>query len=153
MTHFTCDVSDQCHAHRQHGRRKVSFWSKIIVASVIFAQFLLSKTTNFVRHYSACIFNWFCNVAYFSVLRVLLPYWAHSFSFDQIDLVQQICLDLDQSDCLIQNAFIIEQRWTHNIMESKGQSSRSQWNKLCCKQHFEGGSIQHWTVLHWVQSL
>jgi len=30
-----------------------------------------------------------------------------SFSSDRIDLVQQIWLDLDRSDCLIQNAFIV----------------------------------------------
>jgi len=30
-----------------------------------------------------------------------------SFSADRIDLVQQICLDLDRSGCVIMNAFII----------------------------------------------
>ena len=95
MMHFTCDVSDQLPRPSAAWQMKGKFLKYKIVTSVIFAPFLLSKATNFVWHLAAC------NVAYFSVFRVSPPYRMRSFSSDRIDLVQQICLDLDRSDCLI----------------------------------------------------
>jgi len=54
-------------------------------------------------------------VAYFSVVCVSLS----SFSSDRIDLVQQICLDLDRSGCVIMNAF------SHTIHGTTQHGARS----------------------------
>ena len=36
----------------------------------------------------------------------------------------------------LQHCRVLGRRWTIQIWGSKGQSSRSQWNKICWKQHF-----------------